>query len=113
MNQGSEGRVVAETRGPLLLIAIDRPAKLNAFTPEMFHQLSAAYGRLEDDPVLRCGVLHAAGTSFTAGLDLTRFAESMRQGETVLGEDEIDPFGQRQPARTKPMVVAACSTRSH
>lgn len=106
MNQESEGRVVSETRGPLLLIDIDRPAKLNAFTPEMFHQLSAAYGRLEDDPDLRCGVLHAEGTSFTTGLELTRFAESMRQGEAVLGDGEIDPFGLRPPARTKPVVVA-------
>lgn len=106
MNQGSEGRVNSEARGPLLLIAIARPAKLNAFTPEMFHQLSAAYSRLENDPDLRCAVLHAEGTSFTAGLELTRFAEAMQRGEAVLGEDEIDPFGLRPPVRTKPVVAA-------
>jgi enoyl-CoA hydratase/carnithine racemase len=104
--RASEGRIVAEIEGPLLMVGIDRPAKLNAFSPEMFHQLSAAYRQLEDDGDLRCGVVFAHGTSFTAGLELTRFAEGMRKGEMLLAEHEIDPFGLRPPLRSKPVVVA-------
>ena len=64
---GTEGRIVTERRGPLLLIGIDRPAKLNAFTPEMMAALSAAYSALDDDPGLRCGVLFALSPNVVAG----------------------------------------------
>jgi enoyl-CoA hydratase len=35
-----EGRIRVERRGALMLIGIDRPVKLNGFTPEMIDQLS-------------------------------------------------------------------------
>ena len=50
-----EGRVRVERRGALMLIGIDRPAKLNGFTPEMIDQLSQAYQRFEDDADARAG----------------------------------------------------------
>ena len=71
-----EGCIACETRGPLLLIGINRPAKLNGFTPRMFKELGEAYTRLDDDPQLRVGVLHAFGKTTAqtrkADLDLAR-----------------------------------------
>jgi enoyl-CoA hydratase/carnithine racemase len=105
---GAEGRITTERRGPLLLIGIDRPAKLNAFTPEMMAALSAAYSELDDDPGLRCGVLFAHGGNFTAGIELDRFVARMGAGEGLLPEGTVDPFGLRPPLRVKPVVVAVC-----
>ena len=34
-----EGRITTEDRGRILLMGIDRPAKLNGFTPEMSRQV--------------------------------------------------------------------------
>ncbi len=101
----AEGRVATEARGDLLMIAVDRRAKLNAFTPEMFRELSAAYAELEEGGA-RCGVLYAHGGHFTAGIDLGRFAETMRSGEALVPPGAIDPFGLRPPVRTKPLVMA-------
>jgi len=62
----SEGCIHCEVRGHVLLIGINRPAKRNGWTPAMFRQLAEAYTRLDDDPALRVGLLHAFGEHFTA-----------------------------------------------
>ena len=80
----TEGRIDCEVRGHVLLICINRPAKRNGFTARMFRELAEAYTRLDDDPALRVGVLHAAGDHFTAGLDLPSVAPMMRRGERAV-----------------------------
>ena len=105
----TEGRIDCEVRGHVLLICINRPAKRNGFTARMFRELAEAYTRLDDDPALRVGVLHAAGDHFTAGLDLPSFAPLMQQGERPVPPGLVEPFnlgrdGYRR--RTKPLVVA-------
>jgi enoyl-CoA hydratase/carnithine racemase len=100
------GRVKAHADGHLLHICFDRPAKLNAFTPEMMAELAQAYDRLEAEDELRCGVLYAEGTSFTAGLELTRFAPLMRESKSLHPAGSIDPFGLTPPFRAKPVVFA-------
>ena len=105
----ADGSVDGTVQGPLLLIAINRPAKRNGFTPKMFRELGEAYTRLDDDPALRVGVLHAIGDHFTAGLDLPTIAPLMQRGEKAVPLGLVDPLnlgmdGYRR--RSKPMVVA-------
>lgn len=105
----AEGCITCEARGPLLLVGINRPAKLNGFTPRMFRELGEAYTRLDDDPVLRVGVLHAFGRHFTAGLDLPTIAPLMQRGEKAIPDGCVEPADLGSPGyrrRTKPMVVA-------
>ena len=90
----------------LLFIGIDRPAKRNGFTPAMADALADAYTTLEHDPALRVGVVYAEGAHFTAGLDLPRWAERLKQGGGMFGLDRIDPFDLREPRRSKPVVYA-------
>jgi enoyl-CoA hydratase len=104
-----EGCISCEQRGALLLIGINRPAKYNGFTPRMFRELGEAYTRLDDDPQLRVGVLHAFGKHFTAGLDLPTIAPLMRRGEKAIPLGLVEPTDLGTPGyrrRTKPMVVA-------
>jgi enoyl-CoA hydratase/carnithine racemase len=104
-----DGRILVETRGPLLLIGIDRPAKRNGFTPAMLAALAEAYTRLDNSPGLRVGVLHAVGEHFTAGLDLPSFAPLMQRGERAIPAGLVDPTDLSQDGyarRVKPMVVA-------
>jgi enoyl-CoA hydratase len=63
MNQ--EGRVTTERQGHVLLIGLDRVARRNAFDKAMLSALALAYGELERDDELRCGVLFAHGDHFT------------------------------------------------
>jgi len=102
----SAGRITYEQRDALALIGIDRPKKLNGFTPAMYRALSDAYGALERDTEVRVGVLYAHGGNFTAGLQLPLFAPMMRSGEPMIPADAIDPLGLRAPLRTKPVVCA-------
>lgn len=105
----SEGTITTERRGALLLIGIDRPAKLNGFTPRMYQELAEAYTRLDDDPDLRAGVLHAVGPHFTAGLDLPAMAPLMREGRKAIREGCVEPTDLGTPGyrrRSKPMVAA-------
>lgn len=104
-----EGSIDCSVRGSLLLIAINRPAKRNGFTPKMFRELGQAYTRLDDDPALRVGVLHALGDHFTAGLDLPTIAPLMQRGEKAVPPGLVDPLDLGMEAyrrRSKPMVVA-------
>ena len=104
-----EGSIDLEVRSGVLLIGINRPNKRNGFTPKMYRELGEAYTRLDDDPSLRVGVLHAMGEHFTAGLDLPTIAPLMQRGEKAVPMGLVDPLnlgmeGYRR--RIKPMVVA-------
>ena len=101
-----ERRVTTERHGQVLLIGLDRPAKRNAFDQAMFDQLGLAYGELEHDDDLRCGILFAHGDHFTAGLDLAQLAPSLGQDLLRLPAGAIDPFGLNESRLSKPMVCA-------
>lgn len=101
--------ITVERRGHLLLIGFDRAAKRNAFGIDTYRALAAAYGELDRDPELRCGVLFGHGDHFTAGLDLTAWAPELAKGAMpALPDGAIEPFGLDEQRRLrKPMVVAA------
>ena len=104
-----EGCIDTLVLGHVLLIGINRPAKRNGWTPPMFRQLAEAYTRLDDDPALRVGLLHAMGDHFTAGLDLPAVSAYMQRGEKAIPEGLVEPHDYGLPGyrrRTKPMVVA-------
>jgi enoyl-CoA hydratase/carnithine racemase len=102
----ADGRIKTEIRDGVMLIGIDRPAKLNGFTPVMLRGLAQAYTSFEREPRAACALVYAEGRHFTAGLDLPKVAPHLG-GDTLLVEaDEIDPFGLRTPFRSKPVVVA-------
>ena len=105
-----EGRIDTQVLdGQILLIGINRPAKRNGWTPPMFRQLAEAYTRLDDEPGLRVGVLHAFGDHFTAGLDLPAMVEYLRSGQKVVPPGLVEPYDFGMPGyrrRSKPMLVA-------
>lgn len=107
-------RLTVETRGHVLLIGLNRPEKRNAFDIEMYRELSLAYARLDSEPGLRCGVLFAHGSHFTAGLDLQAWAPCFANGTFPdLPDEGIDPLGLDIEGRkhlSKPMVMAVQGT---
>lgn len=105
--QIQERKISVEQRGHVLLIGLNRPAKRNAFDIQMLGELADAYTLLEKTDDIRCGVLHAHGEMFTAGLDLANVAPEVSKSNGVLkfGEDSIDPLNLYSE-RTKPVVVA-------
>ena len=103
---GDDGAIHCRRDGHLMFVVIDRPAKLNGFTPAMLRALAYAFTDFERDNDARCLVLSANGPHFTAGLDLPKVSQAWAAGETVYPEDAVDIFDLRQPWRSKPMITA-------
>lgn len=98
--------VTLERDGHVLVMGLNRPEKLNAFTVAMLADLARAYALLERDDTLRAGVLIAHGEHFTAGLDLVDVAPYIAEGRDPMPEDGRDPWRLDGPW-IKPVVAAA------
>lgn len=99
-DSGRERGGLTTTRdGAILVLTLDRPAKKNALTSDMYRGLADGLEALGTDDQLRAAVLAGAGTDFCAGNDLFDFLNP--QGEP--GGDRFLPalFGV-----SKPLVAA-------
>src|SRR3954465_1677997 len=63
--------ILVSLEAGVLAITLNRPDKLNAFTPEMHELLRKALGRAADEPEVRAVLLTGAGRGFCAGQDLS------------------------------------------
>lgn len=103
---GDEGSISVEVRNHILLIGFDRPEKYNGYTPKMAKELLAAITRLDEDEVLRCGVIFGHGDHFTAGLDLPKWTGRMEAGGSGESDhDLLDVMGFGRACR-KPIITA-------
>lgn len=67
--------ILVERDGAIATVVLNRPAKLNALTRAMWHDLGMAIGALSDDDTVRCVVVRGAGErSFSPGNDIAEFA---------------------------------------
>ncbi|MGE7603029.1 enoyl-CoA hydratase/isomerase family protein [Peribacillus sp. NPDC097675] len=62
-----------EKEGPIALITLNRPDRLNAFNVAMRDQLYEIIMVIRDDPTIEAAVLCGAGKGFCSGADLTEF----------------------------------------
>ena len=60
----------AETRGKVGFITLDRPKALNALSPELMRELSAALATFEQDENVGCMVITGSDKAFAAGADI-------------------------------------------
>lgn len=65
-----EAAVLAERRGPLLLLRLNRPQVRNALNAELVAALHAELLAAQSEAQVRCVVLCGAGRAFSAGADL-------------------------------------------
>jgi 2-(1,2-epoxy-1,2-dihydrophenyl)acetyl-CoA isomerase len=98
--------VTIERRDGYHVIVLDRPDRLNAFTPALHAALAAALDAAELDPGCRAVLLTGAGRGFCAGQDL----EAVESGpESDLGhmlETLYNPLIRRLRALPLPVICA-------
>jgi enoyl-CoA hydratase/carnithine racemase len=68
--------ITCETDGALLLVTLNRPDKLNAYTGQMGAELTEAFVRADSDDSIRAVIVTGAGRAFCAGADVSGGATS-------------------------------------
>jgi enoyl-CoA hydratase len=102
-----EPRVTVDRDGHVLLIGLNRTDKRNAADLQLLQELSLAYGELERDPELRCGLVYAHGDHFTGGLDLADVGPRLTgAGLDIVPEGGINPWQVEGESISKPVVIA-------
>src|SRR5712692_9676691 len=99
-----------EVADGVLLITLDRPDRLNAFTGTMGRELIAAFDRADADDDVRAVIVTGAGRGFCAGADLGGGGQTFDSSEfRDDGEVPRDLGGEvslRIYASTKPVIAA-------
>jgi enoyl-CoA hydratase/carnithine racemase len=94
--------VLAERRGAVLVLTLNRPDRLNAWTDELEVQYFAQLDAAEADPEVRAIVLTGAGRGFCAGADFDLLEDAT--GEET-GADATDAIVNRPRPRNLPLTL--------
>src|SRR3954471_23522083 len=94
----------------VLTLTMNRPDRLNAWTPTMLHELLEAFDRADADDEVRAVIVTGAGRAFCAGADLERGGETFDGGAGQEGDgvprDGGGMFTLRVFESTKPVIAA-------
>jgi enoyl-CoA hydratase/carnithine racemase len=104
-------QITTELADRVLTITLNRPERLNAWTPTMAEELIAAFDRADEDDEVRVVIVTGAGRGFCAGADLAAggetFDHSVRSpGTSGVTRDNGGRFTLRVFASTKPVIAA-------
>jgi len=92
--------ILYEVKNPVATVTLNRPAKLNAWTNRMGHEVRHAMASAEADPAVVAIVLTGAGRGFCAGADMDTLSalssgQSMDERADALtanpGDPELEP----------------------
>ena len=62
--------IAYEVADQVATITLDRPDRMNAFTPRMMHELIDAFDQVDADDDVRVAIVTGRGRAFCAGADL-------------------------------------------
>ena len=105
-------QIAYEVADRVATITLDRPDRLNAFTPRMQRELCDAFDEVDADPDVRAVVVTGRGRGFCAGADLgaggSTFDASTKQDGGPEGprRDEGGLVTLRLYSLTKPVIAA-------
>jgi enoyl-CoA hydratase/carnithine racemase len=105
-------QIRAEVEDRVLTITLNRPERLNAWTPTMMAELLDAFDRADADDEVHAVVLTGAGRGFCAGADLGAggatfdWREREREGSADAPRDGGGRFTLRVFECTKPVIAA-------
>ena len=95
--------------GPIGTVTLNRPEKLNTWTPIMGAELTDAFRQLDADRAVRVVLFTGAGDrAFCAGADMSFFAEQIREGGGTAqrgGPSRIEDFPMLMRKLSKPTIA--------
>ncbi len=106
----TEDTVLCEVKASVAELTLNRPERLNAFTPQMGAELIGAFKRLDEDDSVRAIIVTGAGRAFCAGADLGGGQETFA-GRKSGDAEEVLPREARvrdiQPWKIRKPIIAA------
>ncbi len=96
-----------EQQGAVVVLTINRPERMNAWTPTLEVQLFDAVARARADETVRCVVLTGAGRAFCAGMDVSVLQSGAARKREIISSDSDS--GQRYSFLRdfdKPLIAA-------
>ena len=100
--------ILYETKGPVAVITLNRPDRLNAWTGQMALDQADAINRANEDPDIGAIVMTGAGRGFCAGADIEDSFNARLKGEAK-GADTLLPGGMdwiELVKTAKPLIAA-------
>lgn len=100
--------LLAETRGAVLVLTMNRPERLNALNEALLGALNAAFDEVAADASARAVLLTGSGRGFCAGADLMRDLDGAG-GKPDLGRAisaYYNPLVRKMRALRKPIICA-------
>lgn len=94
------------TDGPVAVITLNRPDRLNALLPGMGRTYADCLRRAEADPGIRVIVVTGAGRGFCAGADLSVLAQGPEALMGYLEQEQLDNLPTVALSIAKPVVTA-------
>ena len=94
----ADGKINFTVDGHILIMEIDRPTKLNGFTPQMCVQLAEGYTRLENDDDLRVAFVEEVDQVTGDIVDVLDVPRNLRVAgpEFLQAVVQVRQVGQRQ-----------------
>ena len=96
--------VLYSTAGGVAVVTLNRPDRLNAWSPDMTAGYLAALDRATADSQARVVVVTGAGRGFCAGADMS-LLQGLSEGGPRIAVAERPPY-QMEPAVPKPVIAA-------
>ncbi|MCZ4548544.1 enoyl-CoA hydratase-related protein [Gordonia rubripertincta] len=109
MTAWNSGVVELERRGPIAIVRLNRPERLNAFTSEMHDRIIDAFDECDADDAVRAVVITGTGRAFCAGADLGGGGDTFVLDDKGSGKAPPDEGGQvslRIYRSLKPVIAA-------
>jgi enoyl-CoA hydratase/carnithine racemase len=103
MASPADALVLAEYRGRVLLLTLNRPAKLNAWTSDLEDQYFDLLTAADDDPQVRAIVVTGAGRGFCSGADLG----DLKDAAGANPEDVLRPRPRDLPLSVRKPIIGA------
>jgi enoyl-CoA hydratase/carnithine racemase len=99
--------IMTEVADHIQTITLNRPDRLNAWTPTMARELLEAFDLADADDEVRAVIVTGAGRGFCAGADLERGGETFNRGDSdSIPRDNGGQLTLRIFECTKPVIAA-------
>jgi enoyl-CoA hydratase/carnithine racemase len=99
-------QIQREQRDDVVVLTLDRPERMNAWTPRMTDELTVAIQEADADPSVGALVVTGAGRGFCAGADIEAVFDAQIQGDQRAGVSANANDWVELVRTTKPIVAA-------